>query len=562
MKCAMKVSSAKTIGVIAGPQWHGRLAHGLATYQKDGCPGRATRAAAGRHDTSGQCRFSALIAIVLLLLIASLNTPAVAHPMGNFSVGHYTAISLDRDSLRLRYRLDLAEIPTAEQMRFIDSNGDGQISDSERADYLKREVPKLTAGQTLKVSGQIIPLKPIFSDLTERPGASDLPTLWITIDYQAALPNAATTLVIDYQDQNFPQRSGWREIVASVAHGVIVESDVPTQDRSQQLAAYPADLSSPPRQHEAHVVFSESGKTSFPDTLPTGVINSPSIAPVQHNVSTPRDPLTQLFAHAHLSATAILFSLVIAFALGSFHALSPGHGKTVVAAYLVGSRGTARHALMLGAIVTMTHVAGVFALGIVVLFASKYVVPEQVYPWLGFVSGLMIAAIGLWQFTRRYAAALVGAHAHGHGPHEHHHGPGGHRHDLPEKLTPGGLIALGVSGGILPCPSALIVLLSAIAMGRVAFGLLLIVFFSMGLAMVLTAIGLAMLYAHRLFDRYAMEASWLSRLPMASSLLVTVLGLAIAVRSLISGGIVQIHLTTSAANGLRDVNCVIPGLSG
>ena len=150
---------------------------------------------------------------------------------------------------------------------------------------------------------------------------------------------------------------------------------------------------------------------------------------------------------------------------GPFHALSPGHGKTVVAAYLVGSRGTPRHALLLGLVVTVTHVIGVFALGLVVLAASKYVVPERLYPWLGYASGLLIIAIGLWQFGRRFAVAwLRAATPTGVRPRSayagHHHGPGGHTHELPDRLTAGGLIALGVSGGILPCPSALIVMLS------------------------------------------------------------------------------------------------------
>jgi nickel/cobalt transporter (NicO) family protein len=504
----------------------------------------------GRDRPIEQARRFVLIATVLFATCASVNKPAMGHPMGNFSVGHYTAIVFDRNALHVRYRLDLAEIPTAEQMRFLDSNGDGQISDSERDAYLKREVPKLTAGQTVKVNGQNIHLQPVFSDLTERPGASDLPTLWITIDYQAALPNDGKPMAVDYQDNNFPQRSGWREIVASATSGKIIESNVPAKDRSQQLAAYPADLSSPPRQEQAHIVFSEN-QAALP--IGSSIVDKGSAAistalPIGRNSSTPRDPLTQLFSRSHLSVTAIFLSMAIAFGLGSFHALSPGHGKTVVAAYLVGSRGTAHHALLLGAVVTLTHVAGVFALGIVVLFASKYIVPEEVYPWLGFLSGLMIAAIGLWQFTRRFAATWVGGDASGTAAaHGHDHGFGGHTHELPAKLTPAGLIALGVSGGTLPCPSALIVLLSAIAMGRIAFGLLLIIVFSMGLAMVLTAIGLLMLYAHRLFDRYAMEANWLRRLPIASSLIVTALGLAIAVRSLISGGIVQIHLTSSAA---------------
>jgi ABC-type nickel/cobalt efflux system permease component RcnA len=262
-----------------------------------------------------------------------------------------------------------------------------------------------------------------------------------------------------------------------------------------------------------------------------------------------------------MSVTVIVTSILFAFALGCFHALSPGHGKTVVAAYLVGSRGTPRHAFLLGTIVTLTHVAGVFALGLIVLFGSKYVIPEHVYPWLGFASGLLIACMGLWQFTRRYAALFArrtseghfhdghyhihtaDGHLHDHEhDHGHHHGPGGHTHEMPDKITPGSLIALGVSGGIVPCPSALIVLLAAIALNRTAFGLVLIIAFSIGLAAVLIVIGILMLRARGLFDRFELKNSWLQRLPVASSLFITVLGMVMAVQALTAGGILQINM--------------------
>ena len=118
----------------------------------------------------------------------------------------------------------------------------------------------------------------------------------------------------------------------------------------------------------------------------------------------PRDALAALITTEHVSLSVALISLLGAFVLGTFHALAPGHGKTVVAAYLVGSRGTARHAVLLGIIVTLTHTAAVFALGVAVLFASRYVLPERLYPWLGFVSGMMILSIGAWQLVRRWSA--------------------------------------------------------------------------------------------------------------------------------------------------------------
>jgi ABC-type nickel/cobalt efflux system permease component RcnA len=492
--------------------------------------------------------FLALIGCLVFISAAS------AHPMGNFSVGHYTRIRVDGPWLSIRYRIDLAEIPTVEEMRRIDTDADGHITDSARRAYLDQQTATLTAAQHWNLNGNTVVPSVVGSDLQERAGAGNLPTLLVTIDYRIPINSNQKQITFDYLDDNYPKRRGWREIVAQPATGAsIIDSNVPAEDRSQGLDVYPADLSSPPDRRSAHVVF---------QLLATGESASATqpAAPVSQS-STPRDRFTALISARSLSASVVLSSLLIAFVLGSFHALSPGHGKTVVAAYLVGSRGTPHHALLLGIVVTLTHVAGVFALGIVVLFASKYVIPERLYPWLGFASGLLIACMGLWQFTRRYAAffarkASAGhfhdghyhvhatdGHLHDHEhDHGHHHGPGGHTHDMPDKITPGSLIALGVSGGIVPCPSALVVLLAAIALNRTAFGLVLIIAFSLGLAAVLIAIGILMLHARRLFDRLPTKSTWLLRLPIASSLVIAVLGILIAVQALTAGGILQINL--------------------
>jgi nickel/cobalt exporter len=231
------------------------------------------------------------------------------------------------------------------------------------------------------------------------------------------------------------------------------------------------------------------------------------------------------------STWLILVSLPIALTLGAFHALSPGHGKTVVAAYLVGTRGTAWHALVLGVVVTLTHTAGVFALGFVVLFASGTIIPERLYPWLGFASGAMIFCVGAWQFVRRLSANYSTT------PPLDPHGPGGHTHEIPERMSFAGLVALGVSGGIVPCPSALIVMLSAIALQRAAAGIVLIVAFSIGLASVLILIGMAAVMAQSWLRRFSWEASMTGRLRLMSSCVVAVLGAAIAIEALRAGSI-------------------------
>jgi len=230
----------------------------------------------------------------------------------------------------------------------------------------------------------------------------------------------------------------------------------------------------------------------------------------------------------------------IAFALGAAHALTPGHGKTIVAAYLVGSRGTLRHAAFLGAMVTFTHTVSVFLLGMATLFLFQYVVPEKVTRVLGAISGLSIVAIGGWMLYKRLRVSHAHGHHHGH-DHQHHHDRNhghdpqhchshdpdhshGHSH-VPDEISWSGLVALGASGGLVPCESALVLLLTAIAMRRVALGLMLLTFFSLGLAIVLMGIGVAVIYAKNLMPASARERTGFFRwMPVASAAVVLALG--------------------------------------
>ncbi len=291
-----------------------------------------------------------------------------------------------------------------------------------------------------------------------------------------------------------------------------------------------------------------------------------------------------------------LLTLVGVFAWGAAHSMSPGHGKTLVGAYLVGERATPLHAIFLAAITTVTHTVGVFALGLVTLFAARYILPEQLYPWLSLVSGCMVIAIGgnlLWQRWRRYAAKKGSshkAHGHDHGQihqhepvhthaddsvhshqhdlvhshqhepvHTHHHGPkhshahgqhshtehshtehshGGHSHShLPapgEPVTWRSLLFLGFSAGLVPCPAALVLLLGAIALGNPLSGLILVVVFSLGLSLVLTTLGLLLVYAKQLFKHLPTgQLSWTRWLPIASAFGIVVIGVGISTRSLL-----------------------------
>jgi nickel/cobalt transporter (NicO) family protein len=266
--------------------------------------------------------------------------------------------------------------------------------------------------------------------------------------------------------------------------------------------------------------------------------------------ATPRNSFTEIMAKKELGVAIILAALAVAVGLGAFHALEPGHGKTLVAAYLVGSRGTVKHAVLLGLIVTAAHTTGVYILGAITLYASKYIVPERLYPWLGAISGVMIAALGLMLLVRRYQGRdglLAHSHqhhgAHDHGAHGHHHhhdgGHAQHHHEVNQQVSAKQLLALGISGGIVPCPAALVVLLSAVAMQRIGFGLLLIVAFSVGLAAVLIAIGVLMVYARQFMARFQGDGQWTTRwLPLTSSAFIVIVGVALTWQALVRAGFI------------------------
>ena len=229
------------------------------------------------------------------------------------------------------------------------------------------------------------------------------------------------------------------------------------------------------------------------------------------------DGFANALAGGNTHGLLILLLLLAAFGWGALHALSPGHGKAMVAAYLVGTRGTARHALGLGATVTVTHTIGVFALGVITLALSQYVLPEDLYPWLTLISGLMVLAIGAGVLRSRLRRAR---------PHHHDH-----HHNGPEDLNWRGLVGMGAAAGLIPCPSALVVLLAAISQHEVALGLLLITAFSLGLAGTLSVLGLAVVRARRLLPRLGVSSRIAATLPAASALLVVAVGCILTLRA-------------------------------
>ena len=294
-------------------------------------------------------------------------------------------------------------------------------------------------------------------------------------------------------------------------------ASVPATSRSNGLRVYPQDLlRSPLDVTTATAAFVLGDGAGTPPSLD-------GVTAADHRGG----GFESLISRGDLSLGVILLSLAIAAFWGAAHALTPGHGKAIVAGYLVGTKGRPVDAVLLGGIVTVTHTIGVFALGLVTLLLSQFIVPEALYPWLTLASGVLVIAVG--------ASVLVGrfrrrGHAHGH---HHHHGHShDHDHGHSHAIDRRGLLGVGVAAGLLPCPSALVVLLSAIALHRIGFGLALIVAFSLGLAATITSIGLVAVLAKRAFSRLSLNGPVVRLLPAASALVILAVGVGITLKAL------------------------------
>jgi len=472
---------------------------------------------------------------LLAVIIIGLFVEVSAHPLGNFTINHFARIESGGAFARIRYVVDLAEVPAFQESQKADLDSDGNLTEAELNGYLDLVTPGYLAGLKLMIDGAPVTLRLTKKSITRQPGAAGLFTLRMVYELTGEFAAATATPRFRFENSNSFDRAGWREIVVAPAAGAqVFDSTAYGGGVTDELRAYPEDLLMAPLDERVAEWSAAAGplpSNAKPLTLRDG---KPVVAA--------RDRFAELIAAPNLTPGVILIGLLIAFAMGGMHAMSPGHGKTIVGAYLVGSRGTAKHAAFLGATVTITHTLGVYALGIGAFFASRHVVPEKLLPVLSFVSGALVVAIGLSLFTKRLRAALgVAAHDHLHNHEGHDHGGGGHTHLPPgadgSQVTWRSLLALGVSGGIMPCPSALVVMLAAISMNRIGYGLVLIVAFSLGLAGALTAAGLAFVYGGKLLSRIPSSGNFMRALPAASAFVIAVLGAAICYGALKQAGL-------------------------
>jgi nickel/cobalt exporter len=498
---------------------------------------------------------------------------AAAHPLGNFTINHYAGVRVERDRVLLDIVIDEAEIPAFEAKFDVDSDGDGQVSDAEIDAGRVPACTKLAGDLRLTAGDRPLALELLEAGLAFPPGTGGLSTMRTVCEFSAALPaalssNAPTRIALT--DTSFAGRLGWREILATGSGVTLtgVNGLLRTEGVSARLTAYPKGLLASALADTQLVVDAINGGTELPavmvpDASPVpGASAAPSASPSSAPSAAPSDgrvaalgavpggvaggDVPSIFRTADLTPIVLLVSLLTAAALGAGHALTPGHGKTLMAAYLVGTRGSALHALGLGLSVSLSHTVGILVLAGLVVGASDVLAPDLIVRVAPAVAAVSIVAIGGWMLLselrrRRAARAALGArpdqphdfehgheHVHDDQPDPHNDGVHDHRHDLAHRheaapsdalehrhggvththlpvvgstITWRSLFLLGLAGGLIPSTSALLILLGSIAAGRPAFGFVLVVAFGLGMAGVMAGIGLVLVFARGRLER-------------------------------------------------------------
>ena len=461
------------------------------------------------------CRVAVIAVIACASTLAGAGA-ADAHPLGNFTINLYAGVTAARHAIDVDYVVDMAEIPAFEERQSIDHNRDGQVDGAETSAYLSDTCAHLADGLTISVGGAAIPLTPSTAGtLAFPPGTGGLSTMRLECGFASGTSLHLGDRVTIH-DGNFAGRIGWHEITAVGDHLALEDSDAPATSVSARLTSYPADLlRSPLDQREASFTVGAATTTG-------PAVGQPATSAITRGFG---DRLTTAFAglvtRGGSSPLLWLLALATAFAIGGLHALGRGHGKSLMAAYLVGADARPRQVVAVGAAVSVMHTASVGVLGLIVLIVGKAFTPEVAYRWTTITSGALVAVLGLYLLRSRLDGVV---HRHD----LHHDQEHGHTHERP---TGGfGLATLAVTGGILPSPSALIALLAAIAIGRLVFGLALVLAFGVGLASVLVAVGFGTIKARAsLTKRFSRRiATWA---PVASSCGVFVLGMFLVLRA-------------------------------
>ncbi|MGV9243458.1 urease accessory protein UreH domain-containing protein [Streptomyces sp. NPDC003710] len=475
---------------------------------------------------------AALTAACALVMVPAGS--ASAHPLGNFTVNRYDGLVAAPGRLRIDHVEDLAEIPATQAGPDLEKLG--------LTEWARQRCAKAAEGSTVTVDGHTVPLTVGTSRAQLRPGQAGLHTLRVECGLRAPLPQR-DGVALGFHSAGAATGPGWREITARGDRMTLTASDVPKTSVSRELTDYPKDLLSSPSDTVRASVRMRPGGPALADDRR----DAPGAAVLPRGADRWTRALDDLVAGHHLTVGFAALALVVAVGLGAMHALAPGHGKTLMAATAAarGGRARLRDVLPLAASVTVTHTLGVVALGLLVTAGSA--AAPSVIAWLGLASGILVTLAGASLVRRawrnripahgRAHAHAPGGHSHGHAhaddghaddahgdhahgghtrsdhphehghehphdhehphahPHAHSHGVphthGGFTHTHPTAPTLRGTILLGFAGGLVPSPSAVVVLVGAAALGKAWFGLLLVVAYGVGLALTLTAAGVA-----------------------------------------------------------------------
>lgn len=456
------------------------------------------------------------LAFGILLALLALATGAAAHPAGFTSVNRYVGVECDaRGRVHIDYLLDFAELPSYSEFEQLDADHDGVATPAEQRAYLERRLPPLLAKWTVEVNGVRTSLRVTGSNLEALEGERGMPTLRIAaeIDAERAPPldPGQREIRVYVRDPNFSDRSGWRELAAQDSDDAKVTAG--TKESSSEALAY-SRSASPPRIDEALLGFrlARGGPAAAfdPRSWRPPIIVDAQLA-----------SLSSAMKRASSSGAFSLAALLLAALLGAVHALSPGHGKALAAAYLVGRRARLSQAAVFGTTVSIAHTVVVFVLGGLAIAIEHTIGTDRLVRGLETASAVTVVILGLSQLPRRWREVTA---------------PGAHGHSHASTLKRAGdtisIVALGASSGLSPCPSAVALLLTAVALHRAGLGLLLVCAFSVGVATTLTAAGVLVLVAGRLLDRVAGAAIFLRWLPVASSACVLVIGVLLCASAL------------------------------
>lgn len=433
-----------------------------------------------------------VLALLLPLWLAAI-APAVAHPLGNFTINHLAKVRVARGSLHARYILDIAEIPTFQIMHA--QAGGWNAATMQRWAY--GEAAVVQSRLRITADGAPLSLNALSAQASLRPGAGGLPIIRWVGEFSAPLSDSRAHRVAILDSVYADRRIGWKDIIVG-------SQPEPTNE----LRSYPSALVGTPRRINA---------ASFAVRTEGQIVNLQERAdetPVAGTLTSWIAPsaLSELFSRPNQTPLFVLLTILAAFGLGALHAIEPGHGKALLAFTLVGARATTKQALILATSLTFAHTAGVLLLGLVLFFAAGFV-SESIYPWITLISGVAIALIGARMLARfvRTRRGLTHGHVHEHDgahahAHDHHHGDGeshGHSHAIPgtAPLHFRSAVLAAMSGGVAPCPAAIVVLLAALRLHHLGYGIFLIVIFSVGLATVLSGLGIGVVHG----------AAWLSR---------------------------------------------------